>query len=183
MRYTVDELFRLLEEKGGAAYGGERVTQLAHALQSAKLAAEAGDPASLVIAALMHDIGHLVGKGDEGLAEKGIDARHEASGALVLAQVFGEAVAEPVRLHVDAKRYLCFAEAGYWEALSQASKMSLQVQGGSFDAAEAKSFIERPHAADAVKLRRYDDLAKIVGKPTPDLASFRALAARLPTHA
>lgn len=183
MRYTVDELFQLLEKRGGAAYGGERVSQLAHALQSAQLAVEASDPASLVIASLMHDIGHLVGKGDEGLAEKGIDARHEASGALVLEQVFGKAVAEPVRLHVDAKRYLCFAEAGYWDSLSQGSKTSLQVQGGPFDAAEAKSFIERPHAADAVKLRRYDDLAKIVGKPTPDLAAFRDWAARLPAHA
>ena len=183
MRYTVDGLFQLLEEKGGSAYGGERVTQLAHALQSAQLAVEAGDPASLVIASLMHDIGHLVGKGDEGLAEKGIDARHEASGALVLEQVFGKAVAEPVRLHVDAKRYLCFAEAGYWESLSQGSKISLQVQGGPFDADEAESFIKSPHAADAVKLRRYDDLAKILGKPTPDLAAFRAVAADLQTHA
>jgi [1-hydroxy-2-(trimethylamino)ethyl]phosphonate dioxygenase len=183
MRYTVDGLFRLLEEKGGAAYGGERVTQLAHALQSAQLAVEAGDPPSLVIAALMHDIGHLVGKGDEGLAEKGIDARHEASGAVALEQVFGKAVAEPVRLHVDAKRYLCFAEAGYWESLSQGSKTSLRVQGGPFDVAEAESFIKSPHATEAVKLRRYDDLAKTLGKPTPDLATFRALAARLQAHA
>ncbi|MBM3619844.1 MAG: HD domain-containing protein [Alphaproteobacteria bacterium] len=183
MRYTVDGLFRLLEEKGGAAYGGERVTQLAHALQSAELAVEAGDPDSLVIAALMHDIGHLVGKGDEGLAAKGIDARHEASGALVLEQVFGKAVAEPVRLHVDAKRYLCFAEAGYWEALSQGSKTSLQVQGGPFTAAEADSFIKCPHAAEAVTLRRYDDLAKIIGKKTPDLAAFRDRARRLQAHA
>ncbi len=183
MRYTVDGLFQLLEDKGGRAYGGERLSQLAHALQSAELAVEAGDPASLVIAALMHDIGHLVGKGDEGLAAKGIDARHEASGALALEQVFGKAVAEPVRLHVDAKRYLCFAEAGYWKSLSQGSKTSLEVQGGPFDAAEAETFIKSPHAADAVKLRRYDDLAKIVGKPTPDLATFRAVAARLQAHA
>ncbi len=183
MRYTVDELFQLLEEKGGSAYGGERVTQLAHALQSAELAVEAGDPPSLVIAALMHDIGHLVGKGDEGLADKGIDARHEASGALVLERVFGKAVAEPVRLHVDAKRYLCFAEAGYWDSLSQGSKTSLQVQGGPFDAAEAEAFIKCPHAADAVKLRRYDDLAKILGKPTADLATFRALASGLSANA
>lgn len=183
MRYTVDGLFQLLEKRGGSAYGGERISQLAHALQSAQLAVEAGDPASLVIAALMHDIGHLVGKGDEGLAEKGIDARHEASGALVLEQVFGGAVAEPVRLHVDAKRYLCFAEAGYWDSLSQGSKVSLQVQGGPFDAAQAKAFIESPRAADAVKLRRYDDLAKVKDKPTPGLAEFRDWASRLTADA
>jgi phosphonate degradation associated HDIG domain protein len=183
MRYTVDELFRLLEEKGGSRYGGEHLPQLAHALQSAQLAVEAGDPASLVVASLMHDIGHLVGKGDEGLAEKGIDARHETSGALVLEQVFGPAVAEPVRLHVDAKRYLCFAEAGYWDALSRGSKVSLQVQGGPFNAEEARTFIERPYATDAVKLRRYDDFAKIKDKPTPDLAEFRTWASRLQVNA
>jgi [1-hydroxy-2-(trimethylamino)ethyl]phosphonate dioxygenase len=183
MRYTIDELFQLIEARGGAAYGGERISQLAHALQSAQLAVEAGDPASLVIASLLHDIGHLVGKGDEGLAEKGIDARHETSGALVLEQVFGESVAAPVRLHVDAKRYLCFAEAGYWDALSHGSKVSLQVQGGPFNAEEAKAFIERPYAPDAVKLRRYDDLAKIKDKPTPDLAAFRNWASRLPANA
>jgi phosphonate degradation associated HDIG domain protein len=183
MRYTVDELFQLLQDKGGSAYGGERISQLAHALQSAQLAVEAGDPASLVIAALMHDIGHLVGKGDEGLAEKGIDARHETSGALVLEQVFGRAVAEPVRLHVDAKRYLCFAEAGYWDALSRGSKVSLQVQGGPFNAEQAKAFIECPYAADAVKLRRYDDLAKVKDKATPQLAAFRNWAARLDANA
>lgn len=183
MRYTVDELFQLLEEQGGSRYGGEQISQLAHALQSGLLAVEAGDPASLVIASLMHDIGHLVGKGDEGLAEKGIDARHETSGALVLEQVFGEAVAAPVRLHVDAKRYLCFAEAGYWDSLSRGSKVSLQVQGGPFNAEEAKAFIEQPYAADAVKLRRYDDLAKVKDKATPALAEFRNWASRLPANA
>jgi phosphonate degradation associated HDIG domain protein len=183
MRYTIDELFQLLEERGGSAYGGERISQLAHALQSAQLSVEAGDPASLVVASLMHDIGHLIGKGDEGLAEKGIDARHEASGGLVLEQVFGEAVAAPVRLHVDAKRYLCFAEAGYWDSLSRGSKVSLQVQGGPFNAGEAKAFIEQPYAGDAVKLRRYDDLAKVKDKPTPDLAEFRNWASRLPANA
>lgn len=183
MRYTVDELFRLLEEKGGARYGGEGISQLAHAQQSALLSVEAGDPASLVVASLMHDIGHLVGKGDEGLADKGIDARHEASGARVLEQVFGKAVAEPVRLHVDAKRYLCFAEAGYWDSLSRGSKVSLQVQGGPFDAEGAQEFIQQPYASDAVKLRRYDDLAKVRDKVTPDLAAFRNWTSRLSVDA
>jgi phosphonate degradation associated HDIG domain protein len=176
---TVDDFFALMAREGARQYGGEAVSQLAHALQSATLAVDAGEPDAVVIAALFHDIGHLVGDGDDGLAERGIDARHEDSGAAALRALFGDAVAEPVRLHVDAKRWLCCAEPGYWEALSEASKVSLELQGGVFDAAQAAAFIRQPHAEAAVRLRRYDDLAKVRGRATPGLDAFRDQAMRL----
>ena len=113
----LDELFRLLEEKGGARYGGEQVNQLQHALQCAALAERTKAPDSLVIAALLHDIGHL-SHDDEGLAARGLDARHEDTGAEVLSRFFGPDVTEPVRLHVEAKRYLCTANPRYFDRLS-----------------------------------------------------------------
>jgi phosphonate degradation associated HDIG domain protein len=170
---SVDDLFELLARAGARQYGGEAVSQLAHALQSATLAVEAGEPAPVVVAALFHDIGHLLGEGDRGQAERGIDERHEDSSAGVLQPLFGEAVAAPVRLHVPAKRWLCFAEGGYWDSLSRGSKTSLAVQGGPFDAMQARAYIGQPHAEAAVRLRRYDDLAKVRGRGTPGLDEFR----------
>ncbi|MCW5747272.1 MAG: HD domain-containing protein [Alphaproteobacteria bacterium] len=176
---TVDDLFVLLGGAGSRQYGGEAVSQLAHALQAATLAVEAGEPATVVIAALFHDVGHLVGEGDQGQADRGIDERHEEAGAEVLRPLFGDDVAETVRLHVAAKRWLCFAEGGYWDSLSRASKVSLGVQGGPFDAAQAAAFRDLPQADAAIRLRRYDDLAKVRGKGTPGLDEFRAWATRL----
>ncbi len=171
---TIDDLFSLLALAGARQYGGEQVSQLAHALQTATLAVEAGEPAPVIVASLFHDIGHLLGEGDRGLASQGIDARHEDSGAEALRPLFGDAVAEPVRLHVPAKRWLCFAEGGYWDSLSRGSQVSLAVQGGPFDAAQAASFMAQPHAEAAVRVRRYDDLAKVRGRGTPGLAEFRS---------
>lgn len=180
---TLDELFVLLQRAGAHQYGGEAVTQLAHALQSATLAVEAGEPASVVVASLFHDIGHMLGEGDQGLARQGVDARHEISGAEALAVIFGESVAAPVRMHVDAKRYLCAVDAGYWDTLSEESKISLKVQGGPFDTAGAREFERRPFAQDAVRLRRYDEAAKVRGRETPGLEAFRGWAARVSPQA
>ena len=176
---TTDDLFELLARAGARQYGGEAVSQLAHALQTATLAVEAGEPAPVVVAALFHDIGHLLGEGDHGQAERGIDEHHEESGAEALRPLFGDAVAEPVRLHVPAKRWLCFAEDGYWDSLSRGSKVSLNVQGGPFDAAQAEAFMAQPHAEAAIRVRRYDDLAKVRGRGTPGLDEFRGWAATL----
>jgi len=81
-------------------------------------------------------------------------------------------VLEPIRLHVDAKRYLCATEPSYWAALSEGSQRSLELQGGPFSEAELQSFIAQPFAEEAVRLRRYDDLAKVPGKATPDFKYF-----------
>jgi gamma-butyrobetaine dioxygenase len=166
------DLLALFERKGSEPYG-EFVTQAAHALQSAALA-EAEDAApALIAAALLHDVGHFLAKPGDG------DDRHEDIGAGVLAKLFGPAVAEPVRLHVAAKRFLCATEPGYFATLSPASVASLARQGGPFTPDEAAAFERNPHAADALRLRRWDDLAKVPGAPTKDLAAYAPLLARL----
>lgn len=151
---SLDEIARLYAERGGLAYG-EDVTQLEHALQCAALA-QAHGPA-LTVAALLHDIGHLFSTEENALLA---DDRHQVAGAQALAGLFGAAICEPIALHVAAKRYLCLREPGYFEALSAASKTSLQLQGGMFDAAQAQAFEQRPYWQDAVALRRLDDTGK-----------------------
>lgn len=173
----LDQIITLLEKAGAERYGMEAVSQLEHALQCAMHAERTGSSPELITACLLHDIGHLVGEGDEGQAEIGVDAAHEHLAADWLARYFPEAVTAPVRLHVDAKRYLCQAETQYWAGLSQASKTSLEVQGGIYSDADAAAFIARPYARDAVMLRRWDDAAKTPHLKTPDLAHYRPIVA------
>ena len=176
---TEDALLALFERRGADAYSGEAVTQEAHALQAAALAEAAGAAAPLIVAALLHDIGHLVHQADADLAGRGIDARHEAIAAASLARHFGPAVVEPVRLHVAAKRYLCAVDPAYQASLSPASQRSLALQGGAFDRAATQAFAALPFAADAVALRRWDDLAKVPGAATPPRETYRAMIARV----
>lgn len=169
----IDRLLDVLATQGGAQYGQERVTQLAHALQCGLAAEQAGAPPALIGAALLHDIGHLVHKLGDDAALRGIDDHHEALGAKLLARWFVPALSEPVALHVDAKRYLCATEPGYFAILSPASVRSLELQGGTYDATGAAAFRARPHAEDAVRVRRWDEAAKVRGLATPDLTHFR----------
>jgi predicted HD phosphohydrolase len=106
---------------------------------------------------------------------RGIDDQHQNAAASFLRGHVPDAVLEPIRLHVDAKRYLCATRADYYERLSEDSKRSLKLQGGVFSAAEAERFIGQRYAADAVKVRLWDDAAKIPGAVTPDLAHFTCL--------
>src|SRR5262245_18021444 len=178
----MDELVELLERRGGEAYFGEPVTQRAHALQCAWLAScqRAGDP--LIVAALLHDIGHMLHDLGESAADAGLDAVHEEVGQRWLRQFFGPDVTEPVRLHVAAKRYLCAVDREYAESLSAASRQSLALQGGPFTADELAAFTAQPFARDAIELRRWDDLAKTADLEVPDLRHYgdviRAVAAR-----
>lgn len=177
--HCADKIAELFQTKGAAYYGSEPVNQLQHALQSAYLAEESGADRPLVVAALLHDIGHLLGRGDEGLAEEGIDARHELSGARYLARWLGPAVSEPVRLHVQAKSYLCAVDPDYYDGLSQASKDSLAVQGGVFDEEQVTQFTREPWFQDAVRLRRWDDLAKSPEAGTPGLDHYLEMVEEL----
>lgn len=185
MALDLDTIEHLLREHGARQYGREAVSQLDHALQCAYLAEQAGEDDSLVAACLLHDLGHLitVERTQAAVADAApaVDDLHQYSVLPFLRGLLPEAVLEPIRLHVDAKRYLCQAEPGYFETLSPASVHSLALQGGPFTAAQAQAFAQQPHAAAAVRLRRYDDQAKTPGAPTPPLAHFRACLQRVAT--
>jgi predicted HD phosphohydrolase len=121
---------------------------------------------------LLHDLGHLLHNLGEDVADRGLDDRHEYRAMPLLQTLFKPSVTEPIRLHVDAKRYLCAVDSTYWEALSPASKRSLELQGGIFSPEAAAAFIAQPYAADAVQLRIWDDRAKVANLSTPNLEHF-----------
>jgi len=173
-----DEIIRLMRQRGGQAYFGEPVSQLEHALQAAWLASRANSSPSLIVAALLHDIGHLFHDLPENAADGGIDTRHEEAGYQWLLARFGPEVAEPVHAHVAAKRYLCRMDPDYLAQLSPASVQSLALQGGPFTAAEVREFEALPWCRQAVQLRRWDDAAKQPGLAVPALDEYRALLTR-----
>jgi gamma-butyrobetaine dioxygenase len=146
------------------------VTIGTHMLQAGALAEAAGADRALVAAALLHDIGHL---------REEADTRHEQAGATWLSQWFGEAVTEPVRLHVAAKRYLCAVEPGYFGLLSAESVRTLARQGGPMSATEASAFEALPYAMDAVAVRRWDDEAKDPVVTPPGFGHFAPLLGAL----
>jgi len=171
-------VFELLFARHGAEqYSGEPVTQLEHALQTAHLAEQSDASDALVTACLLHDLGHLLNPLGETPTLRGIDDTHQYFALPFLRGLFPDAVLDAIKLHVDAKRYLCQVDSGYYERLSDDSKRSLALQGGMFDAAAAAAFIAQPGAHDAVRLRQWDDLAKQVDLATPSLGHFLARAA------
>lgn len=165
-------LLDMMATKGAGLYGGEAITQEAHALQAAALAEHDGQAAHVIVAALLHDIGHLYEPGFAEALDKAADGRHEMIGQALLKRWFGPNVTEPVRLHVAAKRYLCATRPHYFATLSPASVRSLALQGGPMSADEVARFEAEPHWRDAVQVRLYDDLAKDPEMVTPDLAHF-----------
>lgn len=176
MSLTLSEVVSLLERRGQNQYGMEAINQLEHALQCADLAEKAGETPETVVASLLHDLGHLLAAEREGVQEHSTqhDDLHQYMALPFIRNLFPAAVLEPIRLHVDAKRYLCFIDAAYWGDLSNASKHSLQLQGGVFSQEQAQAFMAQPFAAEAVRLRRYDDLAKVPAKAVPPLAHYNS---------
>lgn len=175
---SIAAIVALYQRRGHEQYDGEPVTQLQHALQSAHLAEQAGASSALIAACLLHDIGHLITDFGPTPTLQGLDDLHQYRCLPFLRPLFDDTVLAPIKLHVDAKRYLCHAEPGYYEALSIDSQRSLVLQGGVFDVEQAAQFINQPYAQDAVALRRWDDIAKSASASTPDLAHFvRHLAA------
>lgn len=170
---VISHIFATFRERGNAMYSGEPVSMTEHMLQTAYAAEQDQASPMLVAAAVLHDYGHLLHNLPEDCADQGIDDQHEALGAVALAAYFLPAVTEPVRLHVAAKRYLCAVDPSYYQTLSPASVQSLALQGGPFTLEEVQAFEMLPYWTDAVRLRRYDELAKLPGAPTPDLEHYR----------
>lgn len=179
---VVDEIVGLFAERGDSGYGGEPVNQREHALQSAHFACRVGAPPALVVSALLHDMGHMLHDLPDDAPDHGMDDRHEVLAARWLSARFGPEVVEPARLHVAAKRFLCAVEPGYYEALSEPSKLSLRLQGGPMSIEEAERFRAAPHAESAVILRRCDDSAKVPDLSVPDLEAYVPLIARVATE-
>ena len=173
---SVDEIIALYERHGSDFYS-EDISQIDHAVQAANLALASGTSSDLVLASLLHDIGHLmhldaIGASDSHFTQ---DLRHELVGADALIDFLSAAVTEPIRLHVAAKRWLCANDAEYFATLSEASKQSLHFQGGPMTAQECAELENQAWFNEAVQLRRWDDEAKVVGRDGDHLAQFRDL--------
>jgi phosphonate degradation associated HDIG domain protein len=173
MPTVVDQILELFARQGQSAYLGEAVSQTEHALQAAYLAEQQGAPATLIAAALLHDIGHLLDTRSEDPATMTEDLAHETLAERWLQLHFPPAVTRPVALHVPAKRYLCATDPAYLRQLSPTSVASLRLQGGPMTPEEVATFRADPYAEDALRLRRWDEQAKVPQLPTPDLEHFR----------
>ena len=172
MALSLLDIERLFEMRGGEQYSGESVTQLQHALQTATLGEAEGASDALVTAALLHDLGHLLHDLGETPSLRGVDDVHQYHALPFLRGLFNDDVLDPIKLHVDAKRYLCASRPGYHNSLSADSQRSLLLQGGIFSNLEAAHFIAQPGAEAAVRLRLWDDLAKDPLKATPPFTHF-----------
>jgi phosphonate degradation associated HDIG domain protein len=170
----IERIVEIFHRFGAETYG-EHTTQLSHALQCAYLARKDGCSDALVAAALLHDIGQFIDDAGNAAERLNIDAHHEIAGAKFLSACFPAEMSEPVKLHVAAKRYLCTVERGYLERLSDASRLSLGLQGGPMSETAARNFISLPFARDAIRLRRYDDAGKVPNASVPGLETYLPL--------
>ncbi|GAC1460850.1 MAG: HD domain-containing protein [Steroidobacteraceae bacterium] len=172
---VAEEVLSIYERLGAGAYFGERVSMLEHGLQAAHFAHARQATGTLVIAALLHDVGHLLEAVPATIGDWISDARHEESGARWLAQRFEPAVCEPVRLHVPAKRYLCATDPHYFAQLSAASVHTLKLQGGAMTPGEIARFEAEPYYREAILVRGCDDQGKVAGLKTPALRDYARL--------
>lgn len=172
---VAQEVLAIYGARGAGAYFGERVSMTEHGLQAAYFAQVQGAPAALIVAALLHDVGHLLEAVPEAIEDWTSDAHHEEVGARWLGQRFNAEVSEPVRLHVPAKRYLCATDPDYLGRLSAASVHTLQLQGGAMSPTEVARFEKEPYYREAVRVRRWDDQGKVAGLKTPSLADYASL--------
>jgi [1-hydroxy-2-(trimethylamino)ethyl]phosphonate dioxygenase len=172
---AIDQILDLLEAADDRQYGNEGVSQQAHALQAASLAEREGVADSLIAAALLHDLGHLLAKRAGGEASLGRDDRHEHIAGGWLRDVFPAAVVEPIRLHVAAKRYLCATDRNYFGLLSPPSVRSLELQGGFMSDKEVRAFRRLRFHDEAVRVRRWDERAKLPDAPVRPVAEYAPL--------
>jgi len=171
--HIVDEIINKYQNNN-SLYIGEKVTMAEHMIQTAMLAEENQSPTSLICACLLHDYGHFIIEDPDQLVSKSVDGKHEDIGFNFLKNYFKPEVVEPIKLHVQAKRYLC-REKSYWNTLSKASKVSLKLQGGIMNDSEAKKFISFKFHDKAILLRKYDDEGKIPNTKIKKIEEYRDL--------
>lgn len=176
----------IFTRRGADEYLGEPVTIGEHMLQAAHFAQRDGHEEQVIVAALLHDIGHFTGEfigmplaSGTMFLEDQTDRQHENAGAAVLEQFFPDLVVDCCRYHVAAKRYLCAREPGYFDRLSEASVHSLNLQGGPMDDKEAVAFEAHPNFDAIIAVRRYDEAGKEVGMVVPPFSSYLPMLERM----
>ena len=178
----VELIADIFERRGAESYLGEQVTMSEHMLQCALLAENESAGDALIAAALLHDIGHYTNEFPEDAAAQGIDNHHDAAGAEVLSRWFPDTITDCVRYHVAAKRYLCAVESDYFAKLSPASVDTLRLQGGPMSEAEVADFSQNPNLEAILRVRRWDEAAKVENLDTPDFAHYREVLERCVLH-
>lgn len=170
---VANTIIKIYLTKGENNYAGEAISQLEHACQSAQYAEQDGNDDEVILAAFLHDIGHLIA--DDGMNGYGV-VKHEEKGAEYLYNNgFSDKIILLVKSHVEAKRYLCFASKTYYKQLSEASKITLNFQGGPMSEKEAEAFERHPLKILIIKMRTWDEIAKEINKPLPDLKIYREM--------
>lgn len=169
----------IFERRGGEEYLGEPVTMAEHMLQGAHLAEKQGEDEIIVVAALLHDIGHFTSEFGMFSMEDTHDKYHEEAGAAVLEAFFPSLVVDCVRLHVAAKRYICATDPRYFSELSAASIHSLGLQGGPMNPEEIAAFELNPNVREIVRVRRLDDAGKVAGMVTPTFEHYAPMVQRI----
>jgi [1-hydroxy-2-(trimethylamino)ethyl]phosphonate dioxygenase len=175
----VAEILAIYASRGGGAYFGEQVSMTEHGLQAAHFGQAQGASDALVVAALLHDIGHLLDSVPDAIEDWRSDAHHAEIGAHWLSQRFPASVSEPVRLHVRAKRYLCATDPGYLGMLSAASVHTLALQGGPMPPQDVARFEAERFWQEALRVRRWDDQGKVAGLKTAPLEAYAPMIERL----
>ena len=175
----VDYIADVFERRGAESYLGEKVSMAQHMLQAAAAAESSQADPELIVAALLHDIGHYSNEIPDSVLMKGTNNYHEEAGANFLADYFPLSVTEPIRQHVAAKRYLCATDPEYLSRLSAASVYTLKVQGGPMNLEEVADFEKSPYLDNCIRLRVWDDAGKDPHKSHPDFSHYRELVQSL----
>ena len=176
---TSKNVVELIEDiflrRGAESYLGEQVTMAQHMLQAAQCAEEAGADITQIVAALLHDIGHYKNEIPESSLAKGVNNFHEEAGANFLEEYFPASVVEPIRQHVEAKRYLCAVRPEYFMRLSPASINTLNLQGGPMNEKEIREFEKNDYLEQCVNLRYWDEKAKDPERKCASFSYYRPL--------
>ena len=174
---VAEEIIGMYKNHGGEEYAGEKISQLEHMVQSAQLAAQQGYDEEVILAAFLHDIGHICvsAHGDQSMNGFGVKNHEEIGADFLKEKGFSKKVVRLVESHVEAKRYLTYKYPEYYDQLSAASKKTLEYQGGEMAQDEAEAFEQYPLFDLIIKMRRWDEEAKIENMPVPNLEYYKSM--------